>query len=148
MPGVALQLCFGAQREERQHELVERRNRRMREDGRLLGIDACGQVVHHHVVYVVLDMLGCVAVGDDLIVGDEHVALNAEVLVLDAMLDAAKVVTKMQTTRRAVAREHRVLFGMQGQVSADVVGTLLRSEECVGKFGHAYSISLSSALKG
>ena len=43
----------------------------MREDDGLLGIDAAGQVVHHHVVHVVLDVLGGVAIGDHLVVGDD-----------------------------------------------------------------------------
>ena len=108
----------------------------MREDGRALGVDAGGQVVHDHVVHVVLDVLGGVAVGDDLVVGDEHVALDAQVLVFHAVLDAAEVMPQVQAARGAVAREHRVLLGMQRQVGADVVGALLGSEERIGIFGH------------
>ena len=42
-------------------------------------------------------MLGGVAVGDDLVVGDEHVGLGAHVLQLNAALEGAKVVAQVQT---------------------------------------------------
>ena len=142
--GVALQLGLADERQERQHKLVERRDGRMREDGGLLGIDARGQVVHDHVVHVVLDVLGGVAVGDHLVVGDEHVALDAQVLVFHAVLDAAEVMPQMQAARGAVAGEHRVLIGMLRQVSANIIGALLARQESIGIFRH---VCFSSVLE-
>ena len=122
--GVALELRFGHQREERQHELVQGRHRRMGEDGGLRGVDAGGQVVHHHVVHVVLDVLGAVAVGDDLVVGDEHERVDAGVLHVHAVHDAAEVVPQMEPARGAVAGEHAVLAGVLGYVGARLVAAL------------------------
>ncbi len=42
---------------------------------------------------VVLDVLGRVAVSDDLVVGDEHVGLGAHVLQLNTALEGAEVVS-------------------------------------------------------
>ena len=97
----------------------------MRVDHRLLGIDAARQIIHHHVVHVVLDVLGGVAVGDHLVVGDEHVGARAHVLKFDAAFQRAEVVAEMQPARRAVARQHRVFLGMSRQVGADLVAALL-----------------------
>ncbi len=47
-------------------------------------------------------MLGGVAVGDDLVVGDEHVGPGAHVLQLNAALEGAKVVAQVQTAGGAV----------------------------------------------
>ena len=122
--GVALQLRLAHQREERQHELVGRRHRGMRVDHGLSRIDAAGQVVHDHVVDVVLDVLGGVAIGDDLVVGDEHAGLDAHVLQLDAPLKRAEVMAQMQAARGAVAREHRVLLRVKRKVGANLVTAL------------------------
>ena len=93
----------------------------MREDGRARRVDAGGHVVHHHVVDVVLDVLGRVAVGDDLVVGDEDHAIHAGILHGDAVLDAAEVVPQVQTARRAVAREHAIVAGIDLDVCANLV---------------------------
>ena len=90
--GVARQLGLGDQRQERQHELVGGGHGGVRVDHGLVGVDTAGKVVHDHVIHVVLDVLGGVAVGDDLVVGNEHVGLGAHILQLHAALEGAKVV--------------------------------------------------------
>ena len=90
--GVARQLGLGHQRQERQHELVCGGHGGVRVDHGLVGVDAAGKVVHDHVVHVVLDVLGRVTVGDDLVVGDEHVGLGAHVLQLNTALEGTEVV--------------------------------------------------------
>ena len=123
--GVALQLGLGHQAQERKHELVACRHRRVRVDHGFLGVYAACQVVHDHVVDVVLDMLGGVAVGDDLVVGDEDIRANAHVLQLHAPLQRAEVMAQVKPARGAVTREHRVFLGMAGQISANFVAALL-----------------------
>ena len=90
--GVASQLGLGDQRQERQHELVGGGHGGVRVDHGLVGVDTAGKVVHDHVIHVVLDVLGGVAVGDDLVVGNEHVGLGAHILQLHTALEGAKVV--------------------------------------------------------
>ena len=124
--GVARQLGLGHQRQERQHELVGGGHGGVRVDHGLVGIDTAGKVVHDHVVHVVLDVLGGVAVGDDLVVGDEHVGLGAHVLQLHAALESAKVVTQVQASGGAVAGKHGELFGRLGQALANGVAFLQR----------------------
>ena len=122
--GVALELGFGDQRQERQHELVERGDGRMGEDDGLLRVDPAGQVVHDHVVDVVLDVLGGVAVGDHLVVGDDDARGDAHVLQGHALLDGAEVVAHVEPAGGTVARQHKVLIGMDGQIRDDLVGAL------------------------
>ena len=124
--GVARQLGLGDQRQERQHELVGCGHGGVRVDHGLVGVDTAGKVVHDHVVHVVLDMLGGVAVGDDLVVGDEHVGLGAHVLQLNAALEGAKVVAQVQTAGGAITGEHGELLGRFGQALANGVALLQR----------------------
>ena len=93
----------------------------MRVDHRLVGVQAAGQVVDDHVVDVVLDVVGAVAVGDDLVVGDEHVGLGAHVLQFNTALEGAEVVTQVQASGRAVAGEHGELLGRLCQALANGV---------------------------
>ena len=83
-------------------------------------------------------MLGGVAVGDNLIIGDQNIAVDAHVLVLNAMKDAAEIMAQMQTTRGAVAGEHGVFLGMNGKIGADLVGAVLACKEGIGKFSHSH----------
>lgn len=62
-----MEFRFGNERQERQHELVERRHCRMREDERLFWSETTSKIVDDHVIDVVLDMLGGIAVGNNLI---------------------------------------------------------------------------------
>ncbi len=124
---VALELRLGDKREEGQHELVLGRDGRVGEDHGLFGVDAAGEIVHDHVVYIVADMLGRVAVGDDLVVGNHDVRLDAEVLQAHALADRAEIVAEVQTSGRTVAREHGIAFGLAGlDVRLDLVGALKR----------------------
>ena len=84
-----------------------------------------GQVVDDHVVDVVADVLGGVAVSDDLVVGDDDVGAHAHVLQADAVDERAEVVPEVQPARRAIAREHRVLLGMDEKVSVDLIALAL-----------------------
>ena len=143
--GVAQKLGLGDQRQEGQHELVQRRNGRMREDDGLLGIDAAGQVVHHHVVHVVLDVLGGVAIGDHLVVGDDDARGYAHVLQRDAFADGAEVVAHVQTARGTVAREHSVLLGVDGKIGADLVGALAARFKTID--AHSVGSPLIEALR-
>ncbi|MEH3078766.1 MAG: hypothetical protein PGN11_19240, partial [Quadrisphaera sp.] len=67
--GVAAQLGVGDQAEERQQQLVERRDRAVREHRRPRGVDAGGQVVGHQLEHRGGQRADAVAVGDDLVVG-------------------------------------------------------------------------------
>ena len=83
-------------------------------------------------------MLGRVAVGDDLVVGDEYVGLGTHVLQLHTALEGAEVVTQMQTAGGAVAGEHGVLLGVLRQVGADLVAAL-EADLIAELVGHAVS---------
>ena len=111
-----MKLGFGNERQERQHELVERWHCRMREDERLFWIEAASKIVDDHVIDVVLDMLGGIAVGNNLIISDDHTRGHAFILKVDAFFDRAEIVTEVQTSCRSIAREHDVLRRMLEQV--------------------------------
>jgi hypothetical protein len=112
--GFPLELGLGHEREERQQELVLGRYRRMREDHRPLRVDSAREVVHDHVEDVVSDVGRGVAIGDDLVVGDDDVRLDPEVLKPHALRYGAEVVAHVETSRGAVAGEHDVSLGVLG----------------------------------
>ena len=142
--GVALELGLGDEGEERQHELVCRWHGRVRVDHGLVRVDAAGKVVHDHVVDVVLDVVGRVAVGDDLVVGDEHVRADAHVLELHAALERAKVVAQVQASRRPVSGEHGVVAGVLGQVCSDGIAAAL-GDLVASLVGHVFLLCGRSA---
>ena len=117
----------------------------MREDDGLLGVDAAGQVVHHHVVHIVLDVLGGIAIGDHLVVGDDDACGYAHVLQRDAFADGAEVVAHVQTARGTVAREHGVLLGVDGKIGADLVGALAARFKTID--AHSVGSPLIEALR-
>ena len=122
--GVALQLGLAHKREERQHELVARRHCRVAVNHGLVRIEAARQVIHNHVVHVVLNMLGSVAVGNNLVVGNEHIGAAAFFLQLDTAFQRAEIVAQMQAARGAVAREHGVFLGVDLEVCGNFVAAL------------------------
>ena len=126
---VAVQLRLGDQREERQHELVLGRHRGMREDHGLGRVDAGGHVVKHQVEHVVVDVLGGVAVGDDLIVRDDDVRVHTALLHGHALADRTEVVAQVQTSGRTVAGQHRELARVGLQRGHRLIRTLLGGEE-------------------
>ena len=123
--GVALHLRLGHEGEEGEHELVELGHRGVREDHGLGGVKTAREVVDDHVVDVVADVLGGVAVSDDLVVRDDDVGAHAHVLQADAIDERAEVVPEVEAPRRAVAREHRVVLGMDEKVGVDLVALAL-----------------------
>ena len=131
---VAVQFGLSHQRKERQHQLVLGRNRGMREDHGLFRVDAGGHVVEHQIEHVLLDVLGGVAVGDHLIVGDDDVGLHAAVLHGHALADRAEVVAEVQAAGRTVAGEHGELARILLQFGKRGIGTLLCGEEARAHF--------------
>ena len=113
---IAMKLGFGNERQERQHELVARRHCRMREDARLFWIEAASKIIDDHVIDVVLDMLGGIAVGNNLVISDDHARGHAFILKVDAFFDRAEIVTEVQTSCRSITCEHDVLRRMLEQV--------------------------------
>ena len=130
--GVAKEFCLGYQRKEREHELIQSRNRRMGENNGFLWIDAASKVVDYHIANVVLDVLCGVAVGNNLIVGNDNSRGYAFVLQRNAFLDGAEIVAQVQTTRRTIARKHRVLAGVYLKVGADCLAALLACFKTIG----------------
>ena len=119
---VAFELRLGYKRQEGQHELVLCRDGGVGEDHGLVRVDAAGQVVHDHVVHIVLDVLRGVAVGDNLVVRNDDIGLDTQVLQTDALDERAEIVPQVQATRRTVAGQHRVLVGLAGgKVGLDLV---------------------------
>jgi len=131
---VAVQLGFGDQREEWQHELILGGHCGMREDHRLLGVDAGGHVVQHEIEHVVVDVLGGIAVGDHLVVGDDDIRVHAEILHGDTLADGAEEVAEMQTAGGAVSGEHGEFARVRLELGERFVGTLLRREEARAHF--------------
>ena len=97
----------------------------MGKDHRFFRIDAACEIVDNHVANVVLNVVRGIAIGDYLIISDDDSRGNAFVLQRNAFLDSAEIVTQMQTTRRTVARKHRVLAGIYFKVGANCLAALL-----------------------
>ena len=133
--GVALQLGLAHERKEGQHELVARRHCGVAVNHGLVRIEAARQVIHDHVVHVVLNMLSGIAVGNNLVVGNEHVGAAAFFLQLDAAFQRAEIVAQMQTARGAIAREHGVFLGVNLEVGGNFV-TALRCRFVASFVGH------------
>ena len=106
----------------------------MREDHGLVRVDAGGHVVEHQVEHVVLDVLGGVAVGDHLIVGDDDVGVHSAVLHGHAFANGSEVVAQMQAAGRSVAGQHSELARILLQFGQRRVGTFLRGEEACAHF--------------
>ena len=138
---VAVQLSLGDQRQERQHKLVFRRNRGMRVNHGLVRVDAGGHIVKHQVEHVVLDVLGGVAIGDHLIIGNDDIRVHAQVLHGDTLADRAEIMAQVQASGRAVAGEHRELARVLFESRHRLIGTLLRGEET-----RAHLVAYSSHL--
>ena len=95
----------------------------------LVRIDAGGHVVEHQVQHVVLDVLGGVAVGDHLVVGDDDVRVDAALLHGDTLTDRAEVVAEVQPAGRAVAGQHGEGRRLGLQLGECFVRTLFGREE-------------------
>ena len=93
----------------------------MREDHGLLGVNAAGKIVNDHVIDVVGNMLGGVAVSNDLVVGDDYVGVYAKVLQAHALNDGAKVMTQVQSARRTISGKHGVVSGMFWQICLNLI---------------------------
>ncbi len=134
--GITQKLRFTDERQERQHQLVQRRHAGMREYHGALGVDPARKVIDHHVQHVVVDVLGGVAVGDDLVVGDDDVGLHAFVLQAHAFDDGAEEMPKVQPPGRPVAREHGVCARVSRQVGLHCIAHLLLLAEGIGIARH------------
>ena len=98
----------------------------MGENNGFLWIDAASKVIDYHIANVVLDVLCGVAVGNDNSRGYTFV------LQRNAFLDGAEIVAQVQTTRRTIARKHRVLAGVYLKVGADCLAALLACFKTIG----------------
>ena len=106
----------------------------MREDHGLVRVDAGGHVVEHQVEHVVLDVLGGVAVGDHLVVGDDDVRVDAALLHGDTLTDRAEVVAEVQPAGRTVAGQHGEGRRLGLQLGERFVRTLFGREEARAHF--------------
>ena len=93
------------------------------------GVDAGGHVVDHEVEHIVVDVLGRVAVGDHLIVGDDDVRVDTAVLHRHTLFDRAEEVAQMQAAGRAVAGEHGEFARIFLELRERLIRAFLRCEE-------------------
>ena len=128
---IAMQFGLRHQGEEGEHELILGWSGRVGEDHGLAGVDAGRQVVQDEVEDVVLHVLGGIAVGDDLIVGDDDIGMDPSVLHLDALADGAEIVAQVETPRGPVSGQHRVLSGVLLQLGQDLVRQLFGGFEAL-----------------
>ena len=71
-----------------------------------VGVDAHGQVVGDELLDVPRQRCRAVAVGDRLVVGDEHHQIHALVLEADAVAQRAEEMPEMQLAGRAVTGQY------------------------------------------
>lgn len=123
---VAQQFGQRDQAQERQEQLVELLHLRMGEDRRALTVDPHGPVVRDQLFNVLRQRGGTVAVGDRLIVGDEHHQLDAVILEPDPAQQSPEQMPEVQLPGRSITRQH------PGRESAHPHGRKL-------KFRHVWS---------
>ena len=129
-----MQFSFGDQREENHQHLVDGRDRGMGEDARLFRVDPSCQVIRHQVQYVFGYIADVVAVGDYLVVRDQHRGVHPFVLQFDAGLQRPEIVADMQVPRGAIAGEDAVAVRASGlDVFADAIRDFLRSAQSVAR---------------
>ena len=104
----------------------------MGEDNGFLRIDAASKVVNYHVANIVLNVLRSITVGNYLIVGNDNSRGYAFILQRNAFLNGAEIVAQVQTTRRTIARKHRVLAGIYLKVGANCLAALLACFKTIG----------------
>ena len=97
----------------------------MGENHGLFGVKARSKIIDDHICHVILNVCRGVAVGNYLVVGDNDIRCNALVLQTNALFDGAEVMAHVQTPRRTIAREHRVLLGMNLKVCHNGIAALL-----------------------
>jgi hypothetical protein len=117
---VALQLGDAHQGQERQQQLVERRDGAVGEDRRTSRVQPRGEVVQHDLAHVGGDVAGVGSVGDHLVVGDHDVRCDSRLLQEHPVAQGAEVVPQVQRPGRSVAGQHPVALGAGADVA--VVG--------------------------
>ena len=80
-------------------------------------------------------MFSGVTVGNNLVVGNEHVGAAAFFLQLDTAFQRAEIMAQMQAARGAIAREHGVFLGVDLEVGGNFV-TALRCRFVASFVGH------------
>lgn len=113
---VATQLCDRDQAQERQHQLIERGHRTVRKHGRGRGVDASCEIVQQQFTDIAGQVPDTVAVGDHLVVGDDHEDLHPSALKSNTVREGAEVVAQMQCARGPVAGEDAEAFGVLGDL--------------------------------
>ncbi len=101
--GVAVQLGIRDQRQERQHQLIQRRHQRMREDDRAVRVDAGREVLGDQHPNPIAQRAGPVPVGDHLVVGDDNSDGATGFLQPYPVGQSAEVVPEVQRPGRPVA---------------------------------------------
>lgn len=97
----------------------------MGEDNGFLRIDAASKVINYHVANIVLNVLRSITVGNYLIVSNDNSRGYAFILQRNAFLNGAEIVAQVQTTRRTIARKHRVLAGFTSRSARIGLAALL-----------------------
>jgi hypothetical protein len=100
---VPAQLRDADEAEEREHELVQLGDLAVGEDDGAVGIDSRRQVIGDQPLDVTGEVIRRVAVGDRLVVGDEHEQLDPEPLETDPVFERAEVMADVQRAGRTVA---------------------------------------------
>ena len=75
-------------------------------NGGLLRTDPYGEVVRDEAENVTADSPRRVAIGDRLIVGDQHEDVNTQILPPDAVEQCPEEMSKMKRICRSISREH------------------------------------------
>ena len=102
----------------------------MIEDRGALRINPGGEVVRHEAQDALSNRPHAVAVGNDLVVGDQHPGVDPAILQEHPVAQGAKVVTQVEVPRRAVTREdaetRRILVDGQVDLGAARLGSSQR----------------------
>ena len=115
----------------------------MRENRRFTWVNARGKIIKHHVINIILNVLGGITVGNHLIISNKHVGFHALILHRHPVKNASKIMPQVQTPCWPISCKHRVFFRMNRQIGANSIGATLT---CVK--GVAYRSANGSACSG
>ena len=104
-------------------------NRRMSENHRFLRVDSRSQIIEKKIDDIILNVIRRVAVGYNLIIGDDDISVYAALLHCDPLFNRAEIMSQMQPAGRAIAGEHREFFRVLLKFCKGFVRTLFCRQE-------------------
>ena len=80
----------------------------MRKNHSFIWINTTGKIVNNHVIDVISNVLGSVAIGNNLVIGNYNIGVNAHILQTNTLFKRSKVMPQMKPARWSIACKHSI----------------------------------------